>query len=72
MRLTSEDLKRFDIVDDIIPEVTGGAHVDPEAQALLVGDAIERQLAELDGLSGDELTQRRYDRFRRLGVFEVH
>ena len=43
----------------------------PAAQALLVGDVIERQLAEMDGLSADELVSRRYDRFRRLGVFEV-
>jgi len=71
MRLTSVDLARFDIVDEIIPEVTGGAHVDPVAQAALVGDVIERQLAEMDGLSGEELVSRRYDRFRRLGVFEV-
>jgi len=71
MRLTSADLKRFEIVDEVIPEVTGGAHVDPEAQAQLVGGVIERQLADLENLSGEELTQRRYDRFRRLGVFEV-
>jgi acetyl-CoA carboxylase carboxyl transferase subunit alpha len=71
MRLTAVDLARFDIVDEIIPEVTGGAHVDPAAQASLVGDVIERQLSEMDGLSAEELVSRRYDRFRRLGVFEV-
>jgi acetyl-CoA carboxylase carboxyl transferase subunit alpha len=71
MRLTATDLKQFEIVDEIIPEVTGGAHVDPVEQARLVGDVIERQLAELENLEGDELTMRRYDRFRRLGVFEV-
>jgi acetyl-CoA carboxylase carboxyl transferase subunit alpha len=71
MRLTSVDLARFDIVDEVVPEVTGGAHVDPAAQAVLVGDVIERQLAEMEDLSGEELVSRRYDRFRRLGVFEV-
>ena len=71
MKLTALDLKQFDIVDEIIPEVTGGAHVDTAEQARLVGDVIERQLAELETLGGDELTLQRYDRFRRLGVFDV-
>jgi acetyl-CoA carboxylase carboxyl transferase subunit alpha len=71
MRLTAVDLARFDIVDEVIPEVTGGAHVDAAAQAALLGDVIERQLSELGELSGDELVSQRYDRFRRLGVFEV-
>ncbi len=33
---------------------------------------LERQLRELDGLSPEELVRTRYDRFRRMGVFETH
>jgi len=71
MRVTAEDLLRFDVVDVVIPEVTGGAHVDPARQAGLVGDVLEGQLAELETLDGEAIVQARYDRFRRLGVFDV-
>jgi acetyl-CoA carboxylase carboxyl transferase subunit alpha len=69
MRITAPDLRRFDIVDEIIPEVVGGAHVDPARQAEMVGDVLERQLAGLESQSGKALIDGRYDRFRRMGVF---
>jgi acetyl-CoA carboxylase carboxyl transferase subunit alpha len=71
MRITAPDLKTHEIVDEIIPEVTGGAHVDPARQSEIVGDVLERQLNEIEPLSPEELVQGRFDRFRRLGVFEV-
>jgi len=71
MRLTAVDLARFDIVDEIIPEVTGGAHVDPAGQAQLLGEVLERQLDDLAGLDEPALLAGRYDRFRRLGQFKV-
>jgi acetyl-CoA carboxylase carboxyl transferase subunit alpha len=71
MRVTARDLKDLQIVDEIIPEVTGGAHVDPGGQAQLIGDVLERQLAELSSMDGDALIDERYKRFRRLGQFKV-
>jgi acetyl-CoA carboxylase carboxyl transferase subunit alpha len=71
MRLTAKHLLELDVVDEVIPEVTGSAHVDPARQAKLVGDVLERQLDELCRLDGEELVRGRYDRFRRIGVFEV-
>jgi acetyl-CoA carboxylase carboxyl transferase subunit alpha len=71
MRVTSKDLYALDIVDEIIPEVTGGAHVDAERQAAIVGDVLERQLSELETLAPEALIQDRYDRFRKLGRFEI-
>ena len=71
MRVTSKDLYSLDIVDEIIPEVNGGAHVDAERQAGIVGDVLERQLNELMALSPERLVQDRYDRFRKLGRFEI-
>jgi acetyl-CoA carboxylase carboxyl transferase subunit alpha len=71
MKVTAKDLYALDIVDEIVPEVTGGAHVDAERQAALLGDVLERQLTELDALDPSELIQGRYDRFRRLGRFEI-
>ena len=71
MRITAEDLRALDIIDEICPEVTGGAHVDAAAQAQLLADMLERQFADLDGLSPEALVRGRYDRFRRMGVFDV-
>ncbi len=71
MRLTAEDLKKFEIVDEIVPEVNGGAHVDPTRQAEILGDVIERQLDEMTPLDGATLVRMRHDRFRRMGVFGI-
>jgi acetyl-CoA carboxylase carboxyl transferase subunit alpha len=69
MKTTAPDLHRLDIVDEVIPEVTGGAHVDPARQASLVGDVIDRQIRDLTHLDADGLIGQRYQRFRRLGKF---
>jgi len=71
MRLTAPDLERFGIVDEIVEEVIGGAHTDPAGQARILGDVLERQLTELQRLDGAALVRHRFDRFRRLGVFDV-
>jgi acetyl-CoA carboxylase carboxyl transferase subunit alpha len=71
MRLTAPDLKQWNVIDEIVPEVQGGAHVDPARQAQRVGDVLERQLEELDAADERALVADRYDRFRRLGQFNV-
>jgi acetyl-CoA carboxylase carboxyl transferase subunit alpha len=71
MKITAPDLLAMQIIDEIIPEVTGGAHVDPAGQAKRIGDVLERQLAELDTLGPQELVADRHDRFRRLGQYKV-
>ena len=71
MKVTAEDLLRLDIVDEMIPEVVGGAHTDPTAQAELLREVLGRQLGELEKLSPEELVRQRFDRFRRLGEFVV-
>jgi acetyl-CoA carboxylase carboxyl transferase subunit alpha len=67
MKMTAPDLVALDIVDEVVPEVTGGAHVDPPRQAELLGDVLERQLDELTRLPAESLITGRYDRFRRMG-----
>ena len=69
MKMTAPDLLAQDIADEIVPEVTGGAHVDPARQAELLGEVLERQLAELERMSPEALVASRYRRFRRLGRF---
>ena len=58
------------VVDAVVPEPPGGAHVDHDAAALLLGAALRESLEELDGIPSDELRRRRRAKFRALGVFE--
>jgi len=69
LRLTAEDLLEFGLIDAIIPEPAGGAHDDPDAAAGLLTVALRAALAELGGLSGDQLIEQRYEKFRRMGNF---
>jgi acetyl-CoA carboxylase carboxyl transferase subunit alpha len=57
------------VIDEIVPEPVGGAHIDPDMAARLLGQALRESLAELDGTPGDDLRRRRRARFRSLGVF---
>ncbi len=71
MKLTAQDLEELGVVDEIVPEIVGGAHADPVAQAEVLGDVLARQLEELDALDSAGLVQDRHDRFRKLGRFQV-
>ncbi|HEY2310979.1 MAG TPA: acetyl-CoA carboxylase carboxyltransferase subunit alpha [Gaiellaceae bacterium] len=57
------------VVDEIVSEPVGGAHIDPDMAARLLGQALRESLAQLDGIPGDDLRRRRRARFRSLGVF---
>jgi acetyl-CoA carboxylase carboxyl transferase subunit alpha len=69
LKLTATDLAELDIIDDIVKEPLGGAHQDVDQAAALLKEALLRHLGELDELSGEELREQRYRRFRKLGVF---
>ena len=70
LKLTAPDLVEFGIVDEVIEEPGGGAHLDPESTCVAVGDAIGRHLADLDELSGDELITGRREKFYAMGRWE--
>ncbi|MFA7230476.1 MAG: acetyl-CoA carboxylase carboxyltransferase subunit alpha [Victivallaceae bacterium] len=65
--LTPEKLKSLGIVDDIIKEPLGGAHKDHDAAAVLVKAALKAHLGKLKKLSGKELKDQRYSKFRQMG-----
>jgi acetyl-CoA carboxylase carboxyl transferase subunit alpha len=67
LRLTSEDLLGFGIVDEIVPEPLGGAHRDSRGTIDSVLSAIDGALARLATIPPGELRARRYDKFRRIG-----
>jgi acetyl-CoA carboxylase carboxyl transferase subunit alpha len=70
LKLTAPDLLALGLIDEIVPEPPGGAHADPDAAAVALGVALERTLAELDGMPVDELRARRSEKYLRMGRFE--
>ena len=71
LRLTAKDLSRFGVIDDIIPEPLGGAHRDHREMANTLKSYLLRYLRELGALSTEALLDGRYQKFRRMGHFEL-
>src|SRR5436305_4818077 len=69
MRITAPDLQEMNCIDGIVPEPDGGAHVDPDAAAALIDEALQRHLRELHSLSADQLLASRYEKFRNIAQF---
>lgn len=69
MKLTAEDLYNFDIVDTIIDEPVGGASKDVDAVADSIKKEILKQLDELSKLDGNDLIEKRYQKFRKIGDY---
>jgi acetyl-CoA carboxylase carboxyl transferase subunit alpha len=69
LSLTSEKLLNLGIVDEIIPEPLGGCHYDPERMAATLKERLLVYLDRLAIVRPDDLLERRYQRFRELGVF---
>src|SRR5688572_10375936 len=69
LKLTPEDLRRYHLIDDIIPEPAEGAQKDPDGMAQTLGITLNSQLRQLDTLPVDKLLQQRYEKFRAMGVF---
>ena len=57
------------VIDEIVKEPEGGAHLNPEGAARLLGESLGRMLDELGGIPGEELRDRRRDRYRRVGIY---
>jgi len=69
LKITAPDLKEFGIIDEIVPEPEGGAHLDHVASAALLGSALDDSLRDLSRHTIPELLDRRYEKFRRMGQF---
>ena len=66
-KLTAPDLLGRGIIDNIVPEPTGGAHNDPAAAAELLDGPLSRALADASAVSTAERLERRYQKFRNMG-----
>ena len=70
LRFTSKDLLGLGVIDEIIPEPLGGAHRDHRRMAMTLKMSLLRALRQLESVPRDQITQRRYDKFRKMGQFE--
>jgi acetyl-CoA carboxylase carboxyl transferase subunit alpha len=70
LKLSAGNLKELGVVDEVIPEPLGGAHQDPEATAEALKNSLRSHLKDLCALPTEKLLDMRYERYRRLGVYE--
>jgi acetyl-CoA carboxylase carboxyl transferase subunit alpha len=70
LKITAQDLFQMKVIDEMIEEPIGGAHRDPRRAAELLKEAITRSLSEIKDLSPVELVRLRYEKFRKLGMFD--
>jgi acetyl-CoA carboxylase carboxyl transferase subunit alpha len=69
MRIRAHDLLELGIIDKIIPEPPGGAHIDPAQTFRNVDKHISQALRKLESKPVDEMLEERYQKFRKMGVF---
>ena len=69
LKLTAQDLLKLELVDAIIKESEGGAHWNYQETAVNLKEAILNNLGELSRLSSRELLEKRYKRYRKMGIF---
>ncbi|MGB3513651.1 MAG: acetyl-CoA carboxylase carboxyltransferase subunit alpha [Microcoleaceae cyanobacterium] len=70
LKITSWDLKNIGIIDTVVPEPTGGAHSNPLQAAENLKKAILENLEVLTKLTSQQRKEQRYQKFRRIGVFQ--
>lgn len=66
LQITSRDLHAMGVVEEVVAEPEGGAHLDPDAAAHALDRALRRHLLPLQALPPRELLQRRYERYRYI------
>ena len=69
MRIRAEDLVEFGVCEKIIEEATGGAHNDMEFTADNISEYLSEALPRLCKVSQQEMLNKRYEKFRKIGVF---
>ena len=69
LRFTSRYLSHLGIVDDVIEEPLGGAHRDHQQMAARLKSYLLKTLGSLTNSSSEKLVERRYDKFRSMGVY---
>jgi acetyl-CoA carboxylase carboxyl transferase subunit alpha len=69
LKLTAQDLLRYKLVDEIIPEPLGGAHLDPDATGEALREAMIRHINELRKVRPEKLVRRRAEKYAAMGAY---
>lgn len=69
MKITADDLKEHNLIDDIIEEPVCGAHRDKEGVARNVSDYIVKQIEALEGIDKAELASNRLQKILKIGAY---
>lgn len=70
LKLTSEDMYRFGLIDDIVPEPIGGAHWDYDEAAALLKSKLIETLAAIKNITPQERVKQRIEKFSKMGFWE--
>lgn len=70
LKLTSSDMKRLNLVDDVIQEPLAGAHRDHETIFETVKEKIKSYLSELDPVDAEKRVANRIEKFNKMGVWK--
>ncbi len=71
LKIHAEDLIEFGIVDEVIKEPEGGAHLDSSFMYQSVKQFILEKIESLSGYSAYELLENRYQKFRKMGRYDT-
>lgn len=69
LRMTAGDLLEMGLIDGVVPEPPGGAHLDPDAAIASLHETLCAALTELEGFTPEQLLDQRYEKFRHMGSF---
>ena len=67
LKLTAQDMEKFKIIDEVIPEPIGGAHRNPEMAINAIGNVIEKRLDTLLLISKEEIIKQKEDKYLNIG-----
>jgi len=68
LKLTADDMLGNGLIDSIIPEPLGGAHLDMDSAVAIVKDVIKKELAILNKIDPQERIMARIEKFGKMGV----
>jgi len=69
LKLTAEDLLEFKLIDEIVPEPVGGAHLDPDTAGETLRATLIRHVTELRKVRPEKLVRRRGEKFAAMGAY---
>jgi acetyl-CoA carboxylase carboxyl transferase subunit alpha len=69
LKLTADDLLRLKVIDEIVPEPVGGAHIDPDGTGEALREALIRHVTELRKIRPEKLVRRRAEKYAAMGAY---